>query len=118
MYRILVTGSRYWSDWDKLSRALKKFASYSTDKVVIVHGDCPTGADFLAEQWAKDHGFTTEKYPANWTKYGRSAGPKRNQVMVNLGADLCVAFPLDSSRGTVDCMNKAKAAGIPIKVVK
>ncbi len=118
MLRILITGSRYWSDWIKLADVLKRYASYSTDEVVIVHGDCPTGADQLAEQWATERKIRTEKHPAKWEKYGKAAGPKRNQKMVDLGADICIAFPLPDSRGTVDCMNKAKAANIPVKVVR
>lgn len=34
--------------------------------------------------------------------------------MVDLGADLCLAFPLPDSRGTKDCMARAKKAGIKV----
>lgn len=117
MYRVLVTGSRNWTDYNKLVSTLNRLTRYTTDTIVIVHGDCPTGADALADVWARENGYKVEKHPANWAKYGRSAGPKRNQKMVDLGASICVAFPLPDSRGTLDCIKRAKGANIPVKVV-
>lgn len=51
-------------------------------------------------------------------RYGKPnfscAGLVRNQLMVDLGADICLAFPLPGSRGTWDCMGRAEAAGIKV----
>lgn len=45
-----------------------------------------------------------------------SAGGVRNQEMVNLGGYLvCLAFPLAGSRGTWDCVARARVAGIPVE---
>ena len=38
--------------------------------------------------------------------------------MAQAGADLCLAFPLGESRGTWNCVNECKKAGIPVKVIK
>lgn len=113
--RILVTGSRHWTDrgmiWDALNKASFEIGT------TIVHGDCPTGADYWAKLWTKTQPDVIEEaYPANWKKFGKLAGPIRNQQMVDLGADICLAFPLPSSRGTYDCIRKAKAAGIPVRI--
>jgi hypothetical protein len=56
-----------------------------------------------------------EPYPADWS-FGKSGGPVRNQKMVDAGADVCLAFPLPDSTGTVDCMERARIAGIPTLV--
>ena len=56
-----------------------------------------------------------EGHPAEW-RGGRLCGPERNAHMVSLGADLCLAFPLPSSRGTRNCMRLAREAGIPVYV--
>lgn len=122
--RILVTGSRYWNDAVAINRELV-FAADGRP-VTVVHGDCPTGADYLAGIVAAQYpGWTEEKHPAHWGKYGKAAGPIRNQEMVDAGADVCLAFiPVDitaqlpSSRGTLDCVRRAEAAGIPVTRVR
>lgn len=116
-YRILVTGSRDWPDresvWEELNRQVRILGSI---EVVIIHGDCPTGADRFAAEWARVQFVAEEPHPANWDTYGKAAGPVRNQQMVERGADICLAFPLVQSRGTRDCMRRARAAGIPVVV--
>lgn len=110
--RILVTGSREWSNGATIAYALARAAQEGD--LVIVHGDCPTGADRIASEWADLHGVSQEPHPADWEAHGKAAGPKRNQEMVDLGADVCLAFPLGESRGTRDCMRRASLAGIPV----
>lgn len=116
--RVLITGSRNWTDedliWDVLFEYLPARGSLM-HTVVLVHGDCPTGADAIASLVWTANGGLEEPHPANWAKHGKAAGPLRNQEMVNLGADVCLAFPLGESRGTRDCMRRAEAAGIPVQ---
>jgi hypothetical protein len=83
---------------------------------VLVSGNCPTGADAIAERFWEANGMPVERHPADWKTFGKAAGPKRNQEMVDLGADVCLAFPMKGSRGTMHCMKAAKAAGIPLKI--
>lgn len=117
--RILITGSRNHTD-----RKLIRDAIYRTycdagmpDKVTVVHGACPSGgADKIAHDIALEYGFNVEPHPANWKRYGPSAGPKRNGKMVLLGADICLAFPLGESRGTWDCVSQARARQIPVLI--
>ena len=116
-YRILVTGSRDWSDSMSLSKALALEVVPAIEKgldVVVIHGDCPTGADAITQEVCDANNVPTERHPADWATYGRSAGPVRNKYMVDLGADVCLAFPLLNSRGTLNCMRLAEQAGIPV----
>lgn len=85
---------------------------------VIVHG-AGKGADTLAERWAKRRGQEAMPFPANWYPNGRSAGldrsagPRRNQQMIDEGRpELVVAFP--GGRGTADMVKRAKAANIKV----
>ncbi|MBM4469839.1 DUF2493 domain-containing protein [Rhodococcus hoagii] len=118
--RILVTGSRDWTDRETIGRALLGvWCEWDRPlDTVLVHGDCHLGgADAIAaEIWAKQ-GFPVEPHPAKRDPVtGRVLGPQRNAKMVALGADICLAFPLPSSRGTRNCIRLAREAGIPTRI--
>lgn len=115
--RILITGSRNWTDRGIIYRALvsawDKFGRHP--RAVLVHGACHLGgADIIAAEIWESWGLPVEPHPATWSADGRLLGPQRNQEMVDLGADLCLGFPLGESRGTTDCLRRAALAGIPI----
>ncbi|MEJ7648631.1 MAG: DUF2493 domain-containing protein [Nakamurella sp.] len=114
--RILVTGSRYLTDRgiveELLNLALVRCGSY--EDTVLVHGGAG-GADLLAAEAWQTWGLRQEAHRADWNRYGRSAGPRRNIQMVALGADLCVAFfDEQPNRGTTHCSDIAERAGIPV----
>jgi len=127
--RVLVTGSRDWSDRTAIYRALYEHCQskwemgYDGDghpvdylpptDFVLVHGACPTGADAIADGWGIIQWVTVERHPAKWDKYGKRAGFLRNAEMVAMGADLCLAFIKDNSRGATMCANLAESVGIP-----
>ena len=111
--RIIVTGSRSFSDKTLLDRALDS-AQYYFEDMVVVHGGA-SGADALAEQWCQAHGVPSEPHPADWDTYGKSAGPIRKRQMAALGAVFGVAFLDDSEcRGTKNCIREMEAVGIPV----
>ena len=116
MFRLLVTGSREWSDVEVIVRELKFFADKG--EVTLVSGNCPNGADAIAEEVAIGLGWTLERHPADWKKNGKKAGFVRNAEMVDSGADACVAFILDESAGASNTVVKAKIKKIPTKVIK
>jgi len=112
--RVLVCGGRSFNDADLLDEVLMSVYRSSGDLVVIQGGAC--GADFLAAQWAQARGVPVMSYPAEWHRYGRRAGPVRNQRMLDEGQpDLVLAFP--GGRGTADMVARAKKAGTPIRLV-
>lgn len=118
--RILVTGSRYWTDRYTVEVAIRKaYLERGNDcqphEVTVVHGNA-SGADECAKVSARVMGFHTEPHPADWEKHGKAAGPIRNAAMTELGADVCLAFPLGESRGTRNCMALAEKAGIRVVV--
>lgn len=111
--RIIVTGSRHY---DRYDRVLYTLLPYHTGTHTLVHGAAP-GLDTLAARAAEELKWEVEAHPADWGVVGPAAGPARNQLMVNLGADLCIAFPLKGSKGTWDCVKRAHEAGISVRVI-
>lgn len=108
---ILVCGGRNYRDYTRLAKELDALAPTK-----IIHGGA-TGADYLAAQYVTARGIACEVYPADWTQYGRSAGPIRNQRMLDLGRpNLVLAFP--GGRGTADMVRRAFGAGIPVITVE
>ena len=119
MKRILITGSRNWEDPWVIARAIESAIGDTPQwDVTIVHGDCPTGADAIAKQMAVDSGVAEEAHPADWNTHGKRAGYVRNKEMVDLGADVCLAFPIGESRGTRMTIKLAEDAGIPTQILE
>ena len=75
----------------------------------------PELMDAMADALGMDLDWNVERHPADWDTYGKSAGPRRNAEMVNLGADLCVAFIKNNSRGATHTAGLADEAGIPTR---
>ena len=116
-FKIMVTGSRHHTDddliWATLDDIVDGFAG--NKNVVLIEGGAP-GADKIAHYWAIARGYDVHTFPADWTRFGRAAGPLRNQQMVDQHPDYVAAFPLDDSRGTWDAVRRAKSAGIPTRI--
>lgn len=109
MARILITGSRTWENTALIQSVLLTLGDPETD--TLVSGACPTGADKICEDvWPG----RIERHPANWEAYGRGAGFKRNKEMVDLGADLCIAFIHNGSKGATHTADTAEKAGIKV----
>ncbi|MPZ67339.1 MAG: DUF2493 domain-containing protein [Pseudonocardiaceae bacterium] len=109
--RVLVTGSREWTDVVVIREALA--GEWGDGTAVLVSGACPRGADRIAEQVWTRWGGQLECHPADWHRHGRAAGYRRNAAMVALGADICLAFIRDDSPGASHTAELADAAGIP-----
>jgi YspA, cpYpsA-related SLOG family len=111
--RVLVTGSRDWTDVGTIFVALTEHARPGD---TLVSGACPTGADWIAEDIWRELGWgPIERHPADWEKYGKRAGFLRNQRMVDLGATVCLAFIRNGSKGASMTARLAQEAGIPVK---
>ncbi|UJW32514.1 SLOG family protein [Saccharothrix sp. AJ9571] len=115
VYRVLVTGSRGWSDRRVIRDAL---ASMWHPDAVLVSGACPDGADALCEACWSHWSGRVERHPAQWRRFGRRAGCLRNTEMVAAGADVCLAFILDQSRGASHTAQLARRAGIPTRIFR
>lgn len=110
--RVIVCGSRRREPSDEdIERALTEA---KLEVTMLVCGMAP-GVDLAAYAWARRKGLFIDEHPAMWSIHGDRAGPVRNAEMVRV-AQACVAFPCPLSKGTWDCVKKAKAAGLPTLV--
>lgn len=141
--RILITGSRNWTDRLLISRTiLQEINAHcgmlidaqnnpirrDTERVTIVHGGA-AGADLLAHNWARysTPPIRTEPHPVtrrDWQEFPKMAGFMRNAAMVDLGADVCLAFIRPCSKpsctrmephgshGASQCSDLAESKGI------
>lgn len=106
--RVLVTGGRHYAGSDCVWAALD---ALKPDEVIF--GDAQ-GADALALAWCKKRKVPYQCFEADWTEQGPSAGPARNQRMIDMGKpDLVLAFP--GHQGTHDCIRRAEFAKIEVR---
>jgi hypothetical protein len=121
--RVIVCGSRDWEGiWatqkvHDVMLGVEIMANALGSPLQVVHGNCPTGADAIVDRWARRRGYEPILYHAEWGKLGKPAGFIRNTSMALGGGDLCIGFLKDSSRGTIDMTEKAKAQRVPTFII-
>lgn len=107
----LFTGDRNWSDGYIVNLLMMGFMvmeKRDREKLVIVHGDA-SGLDSLAKKYGNQEGLEVRDYPADWDRYGRRAGPIRNQEMLD-GEYVKIGFAfhdsIAESKGTKDMVRR------------
>lgn len=68
------------------------------------------GADTLGEVWALSRGIDVAEFPADWNRYGKRAGPVRNEQMGDY-ADMAICFWDGKSYGTKHMIDYMKSLG-------
>lgn len=117
VFRVIIAGTRYFNDYSLLKETANRLladkitAGYS---IVIVSGGC-AGADLLGERYARENGYSIDRYPAEWEKYGRKAGIMRNAVMAD-NADALIAYWDGISRGTKNMIDEARKRGLAVRI--
>lgn len=119
--RVMVTGSRDWTDADTIRRCLGFVHGSIVSRpkrpdITLVHGGA-AGADAIAARVAVEElGWQAEVFPADWDTHGKAAGPIRNREMLATQPAFVFAFPLPQSKGARDVIAEAKRRGIPVYV--
>lgn len=114
--KIVIAGCRDYISYEEAKLYIDFCLSdiRKENNIVIVSG-CARGADAIGERYAKENGFKVEKYPADWERYGRSAGPRRNKQMAEV-CDYVICFWDGKSKGTKSMISYAKECGKPIRI--
>lgn len=101
MCEVIVTGGRYYDDAERVYAELE-----AMNPTKIIQGGAG-GADLFARLYAEDNNIPLVTHKADWNKYGRAAGPIRNEVMLLSHPQAkVIAFP--GGRGTQNCIDTAK----------
>lgn len=110
--KVLVCGGRTYGDGNAISVEL---SSIPDGPHVLIHGGC-TGADTLASRIARELGWRVVQYEADWS-LGASAGPRRNQLMLDHNPDIGLVIAFGGGSGTADMVKRAKKAGLAVRQV-
>lgn len=93
--KVIIAGTRSVEDYALVVQAVER-SGYEITEVV---SGCATGIDRLGEQWARTNNVPIKEMPADWSRYGNSAGPYRNRAMADY-ADAAIIVWDGQSRGT------------------
>lgn len=119
MHRIIIAGSRGFTNYKLLTQVLSQYINgMETSEIEIISGTA-RGTDQLGEQFAKENNLKLTRFPADWSKYGKSAGYIRNSKMAEYAAQeygVLFAFWDGESRGTQHMINLAKKAKLDVKI--
>lgn len=105
--RTIIAGSRNCIDKGQL---LATLATCGWTPSVIISG-AARGADRFGEIWAIENNIPCERFPADWERYGKTAGYRRNEQMVN-NAEALIALWDGKSRGTKHMIDIAQKKGM------
>lgn len=107
--RVIIAGSRTIKDAKVVWDAIRLSGFHITE---VVCG-CADGVDKLGEAWAIYNQIPVARFPADWGKHGRAAGPIRNAQMAEY-ADALICVWDGVSRGSRSMIRLARKAGIPV----
>lgn len=98
MVKLIIAGGRDFLDYDMLCEYMLTLREIIGNDLTIISG-MARGADALGVRYAQDYKLPLLAMPADWDKYGKAAGYRRNAEMAEQ-ADACIAFWDGTSRGT------------------
>lgn len=109
--KTIIAGSRSITDYKLVSRAINMFLD-DLGVTEVVSG-CANGVDTLGERWAKENSVPVARFPAEWNKYGRGAGPIRNKEMAEY-ADALILIWDGQSKGSKNMLDVANKNGLRV----
>ena len=116
-FKVIIAGSRGFSNYKLLREKCNEYLREKRKEynIIIISGGA-RGADFFGEKYAQDEGFSLEVFPANWNKFGKSAGFRRNEQMAEV-ADALIAFWDGKSHGTKHMIEIMENKKLLVRVV-
>lgn len=112
--RVIIAGTRTFNDVEFLKKQM--YYAFRNDYISEIVSGCAKGADLLGEEWAKERNIPVKRFPADWAKHGKAAGPMRNEEMAK-NADACIVFWDGESKGTKNMIDNAKKQNLKLFVI-
>jgi hypothetical protein len=109
--RVIIAGSRGIHDYAMVCEAVRR-SGFPIRRVI---SGMAGGVDTLAVRYASENGLPCDRFPAEWSKWGRRAGYRRNARMAE-HADALIAVWDGRSPGTRHMIEVATARGLPVFV--
>lgn len=115
--KLIVAGTRDFNDYALVKKELDNLRHLPEFYYgFTVFSGCAKGADQLGEHYAYENHLPVVKFPADWKKYGRKAGPIRNEEMAK-HADACIVFWDGKSKGTKNMIENARKHHLRLRIV-
>jgi len=115
--KLIIAGSRTITDYYTVRNAVIESGLWSEyGKDISVVCGMAKGVDMLGYEFAKRNSLTIHEFPADWDKYGKSAGHRRNREMGDF-ADELLAIWDGKSRGTKGMIEYMQSLSKPVYVI-
>ena len=112
--KLAIVGSRSFNDYEKLVAEIED--EYGECEIETIISGGAKGADSLGACFAKENAIPLVEHKAEWDKYGKSAGFRRNRTIIS-ECTHCIAFWDGESHGTKHDIDLCKEMDKPCKVV-
>jgi hypothetical protein len=111
--KVIIAGSRTFTDYQHLCQTLAPDRHRITE---VIHGGA-RGADQFGFRWAVQHHVRSRCFAADWERFGKVAGVRRNHQMAQAG-DVLIAFWDGRSAGTRHMISCMQQLGKPAVVIR
>lgn len=111
--RCVIAGSREGISYNDVLQAMEECSW--TDEITEVVSGKARGVDTMGEQWANENNISVKEFPADWKKFGKSAGYLRNAEMADY-ADALICVWDGESRGSKHMIDLANEKGLKVFV--
>jgi hypothetical protein len=119
-FKVIIAGGREFTGDDNFELlaafADEQLAPIKDEANIVVMSGTARGADRLGEQYARSRGYQIHHWPADWDKYGKSAGYRRNEDMAGFAHALIACWD-GASKGTNHMINLAKTKGLQVEIL-
>lgn len=120
-FYLLIAGSRSFNNFSLLARVCDKFIQRkaSNKEIIIIEGGAK-GTDSLAKRYARERKYECVEFSAEWDKFGKTAGFRRNKEMhdyINSYPNrACICFWDGKSKGTAHNFDLARKNETPLLI--